>query len=243
MITTNLSMNSHSLPRLDHIAACAGHQEANLNFYGDFLGLDLLPSAEEWRLYGAPSDSGRPCLAFRFDAAAPSGRRGAGQAVEICLAIPEGTAGHWRERAAAGGWVFCPAIRFGCPGLRLRDPDGMPILLAERTGVTSPTADILGLCGTTLWVRDPLHEAALLTDIFGCDDEGIDGGIRRLRLGDTHLDLQDAREFPDGCPGRGVIEYLVLGGCQAVRASADRLLVREGAGWLLPGGIRLRLSP
>lgn len=236
-------MTPHPLPRLDHIAACAGRQEANLAFYGGFLGLDLLPAAEGWRLYGAPPGSGRPCLAFRLDADAPSGRHGAGQAEEVCLAIPEGAAGHWRERAAAGGRLFCPTERFGRPGLRLRDPDGMLILLAERAGACAPTADVLGLCGTTLWVRDQLREAALLADVFGCDEEGIDGGIRRLRLGDAHLDLQDAREFPEGRPGRGVVEHLALGGCQAVRAAADRLLAREGAGWLLPGGVRLRLSP
>lgn len=236
-------MTHHPLPRLDHIAACAGRQEANFDFYAGFLGLYVLPAPEGWRLYGAPPGSGRPCLAFRLDAAAPSGRHGAGQAEEVCLAVPEGAAAHWRERAAASGRIFCVTERFGRPGLRLRDPDGMLILLAELPGAVSSSPHVLGLCGTTLWVRDQRREAALLADVFGCDEEGIDGGIRRLRLGESHLDLQDAQEFPEGRPGRGVVEHLALAGCQAVRAAADRLLAREGAGWLLPGGIRLCLSP
>jgi glyoxalase family protein len=235
-------MRPRIAPRLDHIAACAGQDAANLFFYGAFLGLDVLDSPVSWRLYGAPPGSGRPCLAFRLDAKAPSGRHGAGQAEEVCLAIPEGAAGHWRERAAAAGRIFCPTERFGRPGLRIRDPDGMLILLSERQGAVADRPDVLGLCGTTLWVRDQRQEAALLADVFGCGEEGVDGGIRRLSLGDAHLDLQDAQEFPDGCPGRGVVEHLALAGCDAIRAAADRLLTPFPGGWLLPGGVRLRLS-
>lgn len=236
-------MHPRPLPRLDHIAACAGRAEANLAFYGGFLGLDLLEAPEGWRLYGAPPGSGRPCLAFRLDADAPAGRHGAGQAEEVCLAIPDGAAGHWRDRAAAAGRTFCPTERFGRPGLRLRDPDGMLILLAERPGTSAAAPAVLGLCGTTLWVRDQRREAALLADVFGCGEEGVDGGIRRLRLGEAHLDLQDAQEFPEGRPGRGVVEHLALAGCEAIRAAADRLLAPSPGGWLLPGGVRLRLSP
>jgi glyoxalase family protein len=236
-------MRLHAAPRLDHIAACAGQAAANLSFYVGFLGLDVLDAPAGWLLYGAPPGSGRPCLAFRLDAQAPNGRHGAGQAEEVCLAIPEGSAGHWCERAAAAGRIFCPTERFGQPGLRIRDPDGMLILLAERRGAIARSPDILGLCGTTLWVRDQRREAALLADVFGCGEEGVDGGIRRLRLGDAHLDLQDAEEFPDGRPGRGVVEHLSLTGCDAIRAAADRLLAPCPGGWLLPGGVRLHLSP
>jgi hypothetical protein len=119
----------------------------------------------------------------------------------------------------------------------------MLILLSERLGAIARNPDILGLCGTTLWVRNQRREAALLTDVFGCGEEGIDGGIRRLRLGDAHLDLQDAEEFPDGSPGRGVVEHLALAGCDAIRAAADRLLASFPGGWLLPGGVRLRIFP
>ena len=236
-------MHQRSLPRLDHITVCAGRAEANLAFYGDFLGLDLLKAPEGWRLYGAPPGSGRPCLVFRLDSDAPAGRHGAGQVEEVCLAIPEWTAGYWRDRAAAAGHTFCPTERFGQPGLRLRDPDGMLILLTEHPGTATTIPAVLGLCGTTLWVRDQHREAVLLADVFGCCEEGVDGGIRRLRLGEGYLDLQNAHDFPEGRPGRGVVEHLTLAGCKAIRAAANRLLAPSSGGWLLPSGIRLRLAP
>src|SRR5690242_21918587 len=115
---------------LHHVTAIAGPAQENLDFYAGVLGMALVKRSVNqddpgtYHLFYADAE-GHPGTDLTFFpwAEMPPGRKGAGLAVEVPLAVPAGSLGYWADRLAHYGVTpEAPQTRFGERTLMFRDP-------------------------------------------------------------------------------------------------------------------------
>src|SRR5690349_23856156 len=120
---------------LPHITAISGPAQENLDFYAGVLGMRLVKKSVNqddpgtYHLFYADAE-GHPGTDLTFFPwpQMPPGRKGAGLAVEVGFAVPEGSLAFWAERLSAmGAGVEAPERRFGEELLRFRDPHGLEL--------------------------------------------------------------------------------------------------------------------
>jgi glyoxalase family protein len=208
---------------LHHITAIASGAQANLAFYTGVLGLRLVKRTVNFDApdtyhfyYGVGAGSPGTLLTFfPFQDAAP-GRTGPGMAETTAFAVPEAAFESWVHRFAQDRQDFeGPATRFGAQILGVCDPDGLRIELVAEPGEersqaeaqTRETHAIRGLHSVALCVEAPERTARLLTETFGYQAVGEEGGRQRFRA--------------QGGGPAGIVDLL----CQP-----DRMRARMGAG-------------
>ncbi|RDI95717.1 ring-cleaving dioxygenase [Meiothermus sp. QL-1] len=213
---------------LHHVTAIAGPAQRNLDFYAGVLGLRLVKKSVNqddpgtYHLFYADAE-GRPgtdLTFFPWEHLAP-GRKGTGLAVELELAVPEGSLSYWAARLERYGTPLGrPEVRFGQRALPFRDPDGLEVALVEtppraftpweRSGVPEGQ-QIMGLHGARLWLRS-LEESARLLSVLGFEPAGQEGGWHRYALAGggsgRHLDIKVLPNLPRGRWGVGSIHHL-----------------------------------
>src|SRR5689334_4003795 len=124
---------------IHHITAIAGPAQENLDFYAGVLGMRLVKKSVNqddpgtYHLFYADAE-GHPGTDLTFFpwAQMPPGRKGAGLAVEVPLAVPDGSLGYWAARLAHYGVApGAPETRFGERVLPFHDPHGLDLALVE----------------------------------------------------------------------------------------------------------------
>src|SRR6476661_6970775 len=117
----------------------------------------------------------------------PPGRKGAGLAVEVPLAVPAGSLGYWADRLAQYGVTpGAPETRFGERVLPFQDPHGLGLALVETSdprlfapwsgSPVAPDQQIRGLHAARLWERNLATTARFLTEVLGFTQIGTEGG-------------------------------------------------------------------
>ncbi len=237
---------------LHHVTAICGPAQANVDVYAGTLGLRLVKQTVNfddpgtYHLYYADSQArpGSVLTFFPWPADGLRGRVGAGQATATAYAVAPGALSAWLDRLpGADLQVAPPTARFGQNVLTLRDPDGLVIELVETEGASGawdggpvPESMALGAFhSVTLCSHDPDATARVLTEAYGYQDHGQEGG--RLRLVNPaadraeFVDLYCAPQMQPGRMGLGTVHHV------AFRAPDDaaELEVRET---LLSMGLR-----
>jgi glyoxalase family protein len=218
---------------LHHITAMAADPQRNHDFYVGVLGLRLVKRSVNqddpttYHLFYA-DDEGTPGsdLTFFPWPHLPPARKGVGNASEVMLAIPVGSATGWRERLLEHGLaVEGPMLRFGETTLTLRDPDGLELALVEsddprdfhpwQRGPVPVEQQIRGLHGVRLLERDLGPSHAFLHTTLGFETAGEEGGWHRYalpgdRLGGSgrFLDLQEIPGGRLGAWGTGGVHHV-----------------------------------
>ncbi|HEV3232616.1 MAG TPA: ring-cleaving dioxygenase [Candidatus Dormibacteraeota bacterium] len=202
---------------LHHVTAICGHPQPNVDFYTGVLGLRLIkltvnfddPGA--YHLYYGDA-AGRPGSVLTFFAwpGAQRGHPGAGQVTAVAFAVPDGSLGAWRDHLGARGVAFEPDERFGRPLLRLQDPDGLVLELAD--GGLEPAAGgdaglpagaaIERLSGVTATESNPAS-TGFLTSALRFDAAQAQPPLARFAAGDpVPGSLIDVIAAPGAGPGR-----------------------------------------
>jgi glyoxalase family protein len=168
----------------------------------------------------------------------PPGRKGAGLAVEVGFAVPEGSLGFWAERLGAMGVALqAPERRFGEEVLRLRDPHGLELAL---TAVSEPREfapwrespvperhQIRGFHAVRLWERSLAATARFLGGALGFETMGEEGGWHRFGAdGGGSGRWVEIRELPGerlGEWGTGAVHHVAF----RVADEAEELAVRR----------------
>lgn len=229
---------------LHHITAIAGDPVANVGFYRDLLGLRLIKRTvnfddpSTYHLYFGDR-TGTPGTAMTFFpwGDLPSGRAGAGMVVATAFAVSPGALAFWKARLDERGisWSALPE-RFGEPGIRFSDPDGLVLELLETASPISadpwtaekipPEAAIRGFHSATGLVREQAGTAAVLKDLLGARETGREGNRIRYAFGDggpgRRMDLVVDPEAPRPLQGKGTVHHIAYGvpddpGQQALR--------------------------
>lgn len=224
---------SSSIQGLHHVTAICGAPQQNLDFYTGPLGQRLVKRTVNfddpgtYHLYygdrqGAP---GTILTFFPFVDAGP-GRAGPGMASAVAYGAAPAAFDALMDRWAAAAVDFAgPEPRFGARVLALADPDGLPVEIVESEAGDG------GFHSVTLWLRDPLPTARLMSDVMGyelIDSESLKGG-ERIRLqapgGATGnvVDLLRTDRAPVGRQGAGTIHHVAF----RARDDADQLEWRE----------------
>src|SRR6187399_933960 len=134
----------HTVTGLHHVTAIAGPAQENLDFYAGVLGMKLVKKSVNqddpgtYHLFYADAEgrAGTDLTFFPWAQMAPS-RPGHGLAMEVSLAVPEGSLPYWAERLERyGAELGEREERFGEAALTLRDPHGLRLAL-----VASASAD------------------------------------------------------------------------------------------------------
>lgn len=171
------------IPGIHHVTAICGSAQANVDFFTGVMGQRLVKKTvnfdapDTYHLYYG-DQMGRPgtiLTFFPFANAAP-GRAGPGMASAYAYALPKAEFDAMMDRLALAAVDFDLMDRFGARVMVLRDPDGAPVEVVEDEGA--------GFHSVTLWERDSVPTARLLTDVFGYVDAGSEtvDGLERLRL-------------------------------------------------------------
>lgn len=226
---------------LHHLTAIAGDPQRNLNFYAGMLGLRLVKKTVNfddpgtYHLYYGDA-TGRPGSILTFFPW-PNARRGtvgAGQAVEVQLAIPSAALGFWVERLTAQRVQFAgPSVRFGTESvLTFTDPDGLPLALVASdaandlagwdggNGVPAQMS-IRGMHAVTLLVRSLEATAHVLTAMLGFIEHSRDAEVVRYAGGGaapgTLIDVRVLKAGAGGTGGAGTVHHV------AFRAADDEV--------------------
>jgi len=232
---------------LHHVTAISGPAQENLDFYAGILGMKLVKKSVNqddpgtYHLFYADAE-GRPgtdLTFFPWAQLAPS-RAGHGLAMEVALAVPEGSLPYWSERlerygVAVGG----PETRFGDEVLPFLDAHGLRVALvasrsAERRPFTPweegpvPVArQIRGLDAARLWLRNLEPTEALLAGPMGFSRVGDERGWVRWGVegggSGARLELAHRPEMPRGFWGTGAIHHIAF----RVDDEAHELALRE----------------
>ncbi len=214
---------------LHHVTAMATQAQRNLDFYAGVLGMRLVKKSVNqddpgtYHLFYADAE-GRPGTDLTFfpwaNLAAP--RKGTGLAVEVQLAVPEGSLAYWGERLGRYGVKLGEVeVRFGERALPFQDPDGLELALVE-TGPRpftpwgkSPIPEdkqIMGLHGARLWERELYPTAQFLSRALGFVSAGQEKGWNRFVVNGggsgRFLDIKELPNLPPGRWGRGSIHHL-----------------------------------
>ncbi|HKI04674.1 MAG TPA: ring-cleaving dioxygenase [Thermoanaerobaculia bacterium] len=217
---------------IHHITAISGNAQENFDFYTEVLGLRLVKRSvnqdvpDTYHLFYADAD-GNPGTDLTFFPwpQMPPGRKGAGLAVEVGFAVPEGSLDFWAERLKAHGVDWdAPEERFGEQVLRLRDPHGLEISLTETAepkevtpwpGSTVPERhQIRGFHTVRLWERDLAASARFLRDALGFEPVAEDGVWHRFGVdGGGSGKWLEIRELPGerlGSWGTGAVHHVAF---------------------------------
>lgn len=229
---------------LHHVTCIAGPAQENLDFYAGILGMRLVKKSVNqddpgtYHLFYADAE-GRPGTDLTFFpwTHMPKGQKGIGLAVEIVLAVPEGSLGFWEERlrkygVATGGYE----ARFGEKTLKFVDVHGLEAALVETSSrqftpweksPVPPQYQIRGLDSARLWERELAPTQSFLTGVVGFKYIGRENNWHRFALGGggsgKTLDLQELPDTRRGRWGVGSIHHLA----RRVEDEAHQRAVRE----------------
>lgn len=223
---------------LHHITAIAGDPQENLDFYAGVLGLRLVKRSVNqddpttYHLFYADREGtpGTDLTFFPWPQLPPS-RPGVGQAVEVALAVPEGSLGYWEERL--GRFSRGRAQRYGRPALLLQDPHGLPLALVEAPGPgqpwegspVPPACQVRGLLGARLLVRSLPPSLAVLEGVLGYRRAAEEGERVLLAHEGSFLEVEALPQGRWGAFGVGGVHHLAF----RVREEAHGLALRQKA--------------
>ncbi|MEA2600153.1 MAG: glyoxalase family protein [Acidobacteriota bacterium] len=234
---------------IHHITAISGDAQENLDFYNGVLGLRLVKRSvnqdapDTYHLFYADAE-GHPGTDLTFFPwpQMPPGRKGAGLAVEVGFAVPEGSLGFWAERLGTMRVaVEGPERRFGEEVLRLRDPHGLELALTADAGSRefapwreSPVPErhqIRGFHAVRLWERSLAATARFLGGALGFEPMGEDAGWHRFGVaGGGSGRWVEVRELPGerlGEWGTGAIHHVAFRVADETEELAVRRQVQE----------------
>jgi glyoxalase family protein len=217
---------------IHHVTAISGDAQQNFDFYTEVLGLRLVKRSvnqdvpDTYHLFYADAE-GHPGTDLTFFPwpQMPPGRKGAGLAVEVGLAVPAGSLAFWAERLAAHGVdQDAPEARFGEPVLRLRDPHGLELSLTETSDAReaapwqgSPVPErhqIRGFHTVRLWERDLAASARFLREALGFEPVAEEDGWQRFGVdGGGSGKWLEMRELPGGrlgAWGTGAVHHVAF---------------------------------
>ena len=242
-----MAMGTARVHGIHHVTAIAGDPQENLNFYAGVLGMRLVkrtvnqddPGTYHFFFADAAGHPGTDLTFFPWPRAA-SGRKGAGQIVEVALAVPPGSFPYWRERLMRHGiQPQEPELRWGEHALPFADPHGLSVALVESDGAVqrpfSPWTggpvpaeyQVRGLHAVRLWVRQLGPSEQLLTDVLGFSKQGQEDGWHRYGVdgggSGCFLEIREVPNAPSGAWGPGTIHHVAW----RVHDEAEELEVRS----------------
>jgi len=236
---------------LHHVTAVAGDPQPILSFYARRVGLRLIkqtvnfdaPDVYHFYFGNAEAAPGSVLTFFPFLDVAP-GRAGHGAVTVVRYGVPEGALARWMDRLADAAVDFDgPTERFGEQTISLVDPDGLRIELVGMAGLAAapeamhvPAEDAARrLHSVAIDLAEAGPTAALMTELFGYEVAGEEGGYVRLVAADGgFVELRAAPQEPRRRPGAGTVHHV------AFRARDDA----ELAAWRAAVGARgLAVTP
>jgi phospholipase/carboxylesterase len=214
---------------IHHLTLITRKVQANVDFYAGFLGLRLVKrtggfedSAQLHLIYGDSEGSPGSLITFLVWEDGGQGRVGYGQTFDMALAIEPESIGFWLTRALQHGIkAEGPAIEFGEPVIRFKDPDGVIVKLVgtQAFGDAKPhvTQDIPAehaiarIRATTILTEVPEETERFFERHFDLEFEAERSTIRRLtsKAGDS-LDIRDGTGFWASAPGTGTFDHVAL---------------------------------
>jgi glyoxalase family protein len=231
------------IPGIHHVTAIAGDPQQNIDFYTGLLGLRLVKLTINFDdpgtyhlYYGNQSGAPGTILTFFPWPGAPRGRKGAGQATSVALAIPESSLNFWIDRLKASNIPFDgPSRRFDEQVLAFHDPHQLQLELiaapagAEpwRNGPVPAEHAVRGLHSVTLSENTCQSTADFLTGVMGFRQAGESGNRLRYLAGGAGaggaIDLICNPDLRRGMVAVGTVHHV------AWRASddADQLAWRQ----------------
>jgi glyoxalase family protein len=225
------------LKGIHHVTAITGDASQNLQFYSELLGQRLVKKTVNFDdpgsyhlYYGDHLGTPGTLITFFVWPGAGRGHRGVGEPVSLTYEVPEGALAWWRERlTSAHVPVEELGSLFGLPTIRITDPDGMQIELAENAspreteywhgGNIPREFAIRSIRGVTLSHRNLINSADLYTDQLYFQQSGEENGHRRFLVGDSaersFVDVIAPPTLTRGRMGAGTIHHV------AFRTSSD----------------------
>lgn len=183
---------------IHHVTAIAGDARENLRFYTQVLGMRLVKksvnqdSPGTYHLFFADrvGTPGTDLTFFPWPEMRPA-RRGAGQIVEVPMAIPAASTDYWKNRLEEHGVeLTATEERFSETAMLFDDPHGLALSLVATVGERpfeawdgSPVPrehQIRGMHSVRSWVRDLEPTSDLLTDRMGFSYVGEEDGWHRF---------------------------------------------------------------
>ncbi|MDR7399364.1 MAG: ring-cleaving dioxygenase [Armatimonadota bacterium] len=233
---------------LHHITCIAADPQENLDFYAGVLGMRLVKRSVNqddpgtYHLFYADAE-GRPGTDLTFFPwpHLPPKREGAGLAVEVALAVPQGSLSYWAGRLARYG-VTARGLetRFGERCLLLSDPHGLALALVEvEDRPFAPWAEspvpaglqVRGLHGARIRVASLTPTERFLTQVLGFRRVAEEDGWVRFAAGPggsgCWLDLHGSPSAEPGTWGVGGVHHLAW----RVRDEAHQAEVRQRVAW------------
>lgn len=237
----------HHVHGLHHVTCIAGDPQENLDFYTEILGLRLVKRSinqdapDTYHLFYADGEGhpGTDITFFPWPDMAP-GRHGVGLAVEVGLAVPEGSLSWWNDRLTSASLELAdPETRFGEKVLRFSDPHGLSLSLIENEDEReftpwkgSPVEErrqIRGFHTVRLWESSLDRTTRFLETGLGLDAAGEEDGWRRYGAdGGGSGKWIEVRELPGGrlgSWGTGAVHHVAF----RVRDEEEQLAVRTQA--------------
>ncbi|HET9226361.1 MAG TPA: ring-cleaving dioxygenase [Thermoanaerobaculia bacterium] len=212
---------------IHHVTAISGDPQENLEFYTGRLGLRLVKRSvnqdvpDTYHLFYADAE-GHPGTDLTFFPwpQMPPGRKGAGLAVEVGFAVPEGSLSFWAERLEGG----TPERRFGENVLSFQDPHGLGLSLTEASGPRdwTPWTDssvperhqIRGFHSVRLWERNLAVTSRFLGQALGFEPAAEEDGWHRFGVeGGGSGKWVEVRELPGerlGAWGTGAVHHVAF---------------------------------
>ena len=214
---------------IHHVTAISGDPQQNLEFYTGLLGLRLVKRSvnqdvpDTYHLFYADAE-GHPGTDLTFFPwpQMPPGRKGAGLAVEVGFAVPEGSLAFWAERLEGLGATA--ERRFGESSLAFRDVHGLGLCLTEASGprewtpwTDSPVPErhqIRGFHAVRLWERNLGVTARFLGEALGFEPAAEEAGWHRFGVeGGGSGKWVEVRELPGerlGSWGTGAVHHVAF---------------------------------
>ena len=220
----------NTITGIHHITCIAGDPQENVAFYTGALGMRLVKKSvnqdvpDTYHLFYADGEAhpGADLTFFPWPKLPPV-QKGVGLAVEVALAIPEGSLDYWADRLALSAVAVGEReVRQREQTLRLTDPHGLELALVETADAREFTPwarspvpaeyQIRGLHSARLWERDVAHTAGFLVETLGFKLIGEENGWHRYGLGDggsgRHLDLRAVPNETRGSWGTGGVHHV-----------------------------------
>jgi glyoxalase family protein len=220
------------LKGIHHVTAITGDAERNLRFYSELLGQRLVKKTVNFDdpssyhlYYGDRLGTPGTLITFFVWPSAGRGRRGVGEPVSLTYEVPTGALSWWKKRfASANLEVEELGNIFGSPTVRVTDPDGMQIELAETPtpreteywagGNIPKEFAIRSIRGITLAHRSLTASASLYTDQLYFHESGEENGHHRFLVGDTpersFIDVIAPATLTRGSMGAGTIHHVAF---------------------------------
>ncbi|HVG06479.1 MAG TPA: ring-cleaving dioxygenase [Thermoanaerobaculia bacterium] len=217
---------------IHHVTAISGDPQQNLEFYTGLLGLRLVKRSvnqdvpDTYHLFYADAE-GHPGTDLTFFPwpQMPQGRKGAGLAVEVGFAVPEGSLAFWAERLET--LDATPERRFGESVLAFRDVHGLCLSLTEAPGPRDPGEwtpwtespvperhQIRGFHAVRLWERNLGVTARFLGETLGFEPAAEEDGWHRFGVaGGGSGKWVEVRELPGerlGSWGTGAVHHVAF---------------------------------